>query len=97
VSLLDKYEMVRDALIECTGYRVLGDNDVLQAGDETACASMLFGYYEQWQTMDDEFADYFGQTVAWANDEKRDEMDATERLFRRKDAHRITEIAKEAT
>jgi hypothetical protein len=86
MSLDVDYLELRDTINECIGYRVLEAKDVLQEGDETACGSLILGgWYGVWVVMDsEEWADYFGQTVEWANDDERGDMDASERLFRRK-------------
>lgn len=66
-------------------FDALGDDDVIQRGDETACASMLAAGWDDWSEMDDEFAKYFGRTVRDMNDpQHNNEMDVSERLFRRK-------------
>ncbi len=77
---------IRDLLNGNVGYRVLDDNDVIQRGDESVCSSTLWSGNEDWFVMSDEdFGDMFGRTVRDMNDRKHNkEMDAEERLFRRK-------------
>lgn len=77
---------LRDMINSCIGYRILDDDDVLQRGDETVCGSTFLAGHEEFHVMsDDDFHTLFGLTVAQANDRKfNDEMDAEERMFRRK-------------
>lgn len=85
MSLDDSYDTLRGIINDCRGYRVLTDSDVLRRGDETVCASTLLAGHEDWHEMKpDEWAEYFDRTVAWATSDDRDDMDATERLFRRR-------------
>jgi hypothetical protein len=86
VPLASRYDNLRDLLNGCHGYRVLDDDDVIQRGDETVCGSTLWSGNEDWQVMDDDyFGNDFGRTVADMNNPKvNKEMDAEERLFRRK-------------
>ena len=59
-------------------YRLLADDEVLQAGDETACVSLLLSlkFPEDWRAVDEDL----GQTIAeWT----KEDMDKDERLFRR--------------
>jgi hypothetical protein len=87
---LDKrYDMLRYAINECVGYRILDDDDVLQPGDETVCGSMILSqFYEGWHEMgpdDEDWREFFGRTVRDMNDRKHNnEMDTEERMFRRK-------------
>lgn len=62
------------------GWRLLGTHEVLQAGDQTGCASLLMSldYFEPWR---DVLPEAYGETVAaWL----KDDMDAKERVFRRR-------------
>lgn len=87
MALFDRYRDLRDLLNSQHLYRVLEDNDVLQAGDETVRASMLESGSEEWHAMDHEFENFFGRTVEDMNSEKfNKEMDVKERLFRRRRA-----------
>lgn len=85
MSLDEDSERLRDVINGCIGYRVLDDDDVIRPSDETARGSTLLSGNEAWFAMDDEFKTLFGLTVSDANDrEHNDEMDAEERLFRRR-------------
>lgn len=66
-------------------FGALSDDEIIQRGDETACASMLAAGYDDWDVMEDaDFSEFFGRTVRDMNDPKHNnEMDVSERLFRR--------------
>lgn len=90
MTLSSKYAALRDAINDSAGYRILDDDDVIQEGDETTCASLLLStmFGEDWHRMSrksEDWRDMIGRTVRDMNDPKHnDEMDVTERLFRRK-------------
>jgi hypothetical protein len=74
VSLVERYAVIRDVINDCAGYRVLEDEDVLRLGDETKCGSIMLSlrFDEEWHVLDEEeWAEYIGKTVAWANDARR--------------------------
>lgn len=84
--LTPKWDRLRDAINSCNGYRVLDDDDVIQAGDETVCASTLWSGNEEWGSIgEDDGETFIGRTVRDMNDAgHNNEMDVEERLFRRK-------------
>lgn len=86
MSLDRRWIALRDAINTCVGYRVLDDDDVLESGDETVCASTLYSGNEDWHRMRrSDFGELFGRTVAEANSSAvNDEVDVGERLFRRR-------------
>jgi hypothetical protein len=63
------------------GYRLLGDVEVLQVGDQTARVSLLLSleHPENWTPVEPE---WFGRVVSHY---LQDDLDANERLIRRKD------------
>jgi hypothetical protein len=67
------------------GYRKLEDDDTLQAGDQTACASMLFTveFREHWIDVVPDWNDVLGETIRAVCDDHGD-IDGPDRLFRRK-------------
>ena len=83
-GLESEYRDLRDVINDCAGYRILEDDEFVLRGDETVCGSMLLGEYaEGWQSMEAE--DWvFGKTVAELNADTSNDMDASERLFRRR-------------
>lgn len=87
----ERYEHLYDRLVDITdemqGWRFLGDpEELLRKGDETCCISTYVGqYHDGWHKLEgDDWAEYIGKTVGWATDRNRDDMDATERIFRRR-------------
>lgn len=88
MSLNDEALALRRALNKNIGYRVLEDDDIVQHGDESICASSLLGDDEEaeWYVMKvADFGDFFGCSVRSLNDPTHNkEMDVEERLFRRK-------------
>lgn len=91
MSLRYKYQVLRDVINDCAGYRILEDDDLIRLGDETACGSILLcdrGYEKfvaDWTEVDEEeFGADVGKTVEYLNDSASSDMDARERLFRRK-------------
>lgn len=87
MTLAADFQSLRDAINDCVGYRILDDDDVLLATDETVCGSLLYSDYGyEWTALsDDDFAFMVGRTVSDMNDPKHNsEMDVSERMFRRR-------------
>jgi len=85
MSLKPEYARLRKIIKDCEGYTILVGSDTVQPGDETGFASTLLIGLEQWRVMDATFSFFFGKTVDELNDPlKNNELDARDRLFRRK-------------
>ncbi len=66
------------------GYRLLQDDDVLEAGDQTARVSCLISYEgEPWISVLPQWNDDFGKTIRAVCEDGPD-ADGWERVFRRK-------------
>jgi hypothetical protein len=80
------YQRLRDAINESHGYRILGPDDILEEGDETAWGSSLLGQaHDGWHTVTaDDFGDAIGKPVSWSNSPSSRDIDCAERMFRRK-------------
>lgn len=64
-------------------WRKLADHEHLQAGDQTACVSMLLSLHGgRWMEVEEEFSHCIGKTVREACSDENDE-DGHERVFRR--------------
>lgn len=73
-----KLEIVSEKMLWMEkGYRQLGPDDILQAGDETTCLSTF--WEEGWDKIDGHWN--YGETVEQS---LKNDRDASERIFRRK-------------
>lgn len=89
MSLHARYDVLRDVINNCVGYRILDDDDVIREGDETICGSMLLStkFSEEWHVIEqgDECDCFIGRTVRDMNDSAHNgELDVSERMFRRR-------------
>lgn len=65
------------------GFRLLREDETLDADDETVCVSTLLSGREDWHAVTPSWSDLLGKTVREVCDDHSD-MDGRERLFRRR-------------
>ena len=82
----DRYKVPATHAIFGDGYRMLNDDDVLEAGDETGCVSTLLSleYSERWVSVMPSWADAIGKPIIAIINMDSPDADCADRLFRRR-------------